>query len=142
MNSLQKIFTLAVILFISLSFQSFSQKHDGGNIKTTQINTNGFFTLNNIDNKWWLINPEGNPFFSIGLNHIDPASLRYPENIHIWKEQYNGSTTEWLKNSVRKNMLDWGFNTMGWEQEVTVLQARGGDIDPPAGFRGRAPALC
>lgn len=87
---------------------------------STQINKNGFFTLDKVDNHWWLISPDGNPFFSIGLNHFDPASLRYPENIHIWEEKYNASTLEWLKKSVKPNLTKWGFNTMGWEQEVTV----------------------
>ncbi len=91
-------------------------------ISTTQLNTEGFFTLDKIDDHWWFIAPGGQPFFSIGLNHIDPASLRYPENIHIWKEKYHASTTTWLAQSVRPNLQRWGFNTIGWEQEVTVRQ--------------------
>ncbi len=83
-----------------------------------------FFTLEQRKGHWWLIDPEGKPFFSIGLNHVDPASLRYPENIHIWREKYKGSTITWLKESVRINMQKWGFNTLGWEQEVTVRQWR------------------
>ena len=63
----------------------------------------GFFSVENRKNRWWLITPEGKLFFSIGINHVDPASLRYPENIDIWKEKYNGSTTTWLKKSVAKN---------------------------------------
>ena len=80
--------------------------------KTTQLNTEGFFTLDKIDVHWWFITPRGKPFFSIGLNHIDPASLRYPENIHIWDEKYKASTTEWLKKSVKPHLKEWGFNTM------------------------------
>lgn len=84
----------------------------------------GFFTVDLRKGHWWLITPQGEPFFTIGLNHIDPASLRYPENIHIWHNKYNGSTTKWLKESVAKNLKEWGFNTMGWEQEVTVRNWR------------------
>jgi len=87
-----------------------------------QYNNNGFFTLEQLDGHWWFIDPDGKAFFSIGINHIDPASLRYPENIHIWEEKYHGSTTEWLEKSVKHNLEAWGFNTMGWEQEVTVKQ--------------------
>ncbi len=81
-----------------------------------------FFTLERRKGRWWLITPEGDPFFSIGLNHVDPASLRYPENVHIWREKYEGSTTKWLRESVGVNLRSWGFNTLGWEQEVTVRQ--------------------
>lgn len=83
-----------------------------------------YFTLDNRKDHWWLISPEGKPFFSIGLNHIDPASLHYPENIHIWRDTYKGSMTRWIKRSVKPNLKKWGFNSVGWVQEVTVRQWR------------------
>lgn len=93
-------------------------------IKTTQLEPKGFFTLGRRKDHWWLITPDGVPFFTMGLNHIDPASLRYPENIHIWKKKYGGSTVRWIKESVAPNLKDWGFNTVGWVQEVTVRKWR------------------
>jgi hypothetical protein len=116
-----RFYTISIILtlfFTSVTVESIAQ----GKSKTTQINTEGFFTLGEVDSHWWFITPEGEPFFSIGINHIDPASLRYPENIHIWEEKYNGSTLEWIKKSVKPHLEGWGFNTLGWEQEVTVKQ--------------------
>lgn len=53
-------------------------------------NLKGFFSIAKKDRHWWLITPDGKPFFKIGLNHVDPASLRYPENIHIWRDKYHG----------------------------------------------------
>tara|TARA_Y100000588_G_scaffold379772_1_gene462517 strand:- start:161 stop:298 length:138 start_codon:yes stop_codon:yes gene_type:complete len=38
------------------------------------------------------------------MNHFDPASLRYPENIHIWREKYDGSTLKWIQESVVPNL--------------------------------------
>lgn len=92
--------------------------------KTTQLEPEGFFTLGRRKDCWWLITPDGRPFFSMGLNHIDPASLRYPENIHLWRGKYGGSTVRWLKESVAPNLRLWGFNTVGWVQEVTVRKWR------------------
>ena len=92
--------------------------------KTTQLEPRGFFTLGQRKDHWWLLSPNGKPFFSIGLNHIDPASLRYPENIHLWREKYGGSTVRWIKESVVPNLREWGFNSVGWVQEVTVRQWR------------------
>ncbi|MEM9143306.1 MAG: agarase [Bacteroidota bacterium] len=103
-------------LAMTLPFMACSPKPKGGNV------CKGFFKVDFRNDHWWLIAPDGEPFFTIGLNHIDPASLRYPENIHIWRDKYQGSTTRWLKESVAKNLRDWGFNTLGWEQEVTVRQ--------------------
>ena len=75
-------------IFLSLFFTfSLLESLAQSKSKTTQINTEGFFTLDQVDDHWWLISPQGKPFFSIGINHIDPASLRYPENIHIWEEK-------------------------------------------------------
>lgn len=92
--------------------------------KTTQTEPNGFFTLGQRDNHWWLITPDGKPFFTLGVNHIDPATLRYPENIHLWREKYGGSTIRWIQESVAPNLKAWGFNTVGWVQEVSVRQWR------------------
>ena len=89
-------------------------------IKTTQVDPKGFFTLGKRKGHWWLITPDGKPFFTIGLNHIDPASLRYPENMDIWENKYGGSTLRWIRESVAPNLAKWGFNTVGWVQEVTV----------------------
>ena len=92
--------------------------------QTTQADADGFFTLGRLSGRWWLVAPDGKPFFSLGLNHIDPASLRYPENIHLWREEYGGSTTRWIREAVAPNLKDWGFNTVGWVQEVTVRKWR------------------
>lgn len=91
-----------------------------GGIRTTQVDPDGYFTLGKEKNHWWLITPDGKPFFTMGLNHIDPASLRYPENVDIWETQYGGSTLRWIRESVAPNLRKWGFNTVGWVQEVTV----------------------
>ncbi|MHC4517714.1 MAG: agarase, partial [Planctomycetota bacterium] len=80
-----------------------------------------FFTLSKRKGRWWLVTPEGNPFFSIGLNHIDSASLRYIENRHIWRGRYGNSMRAWLKQ-VRSDLIDWGFNTVGWVQEVVTRE--------------------
>ena len=93
-------------------------------VPTTQKEREGFFTLGRRDGHWWLITPQGHPFFSMGLNHIDPATLRYPENIDLWREKYDGSTIRWIQESVAPNLQSWGFNTVGWVQEVTVRKWR------------------
>ena len=81
---------------------------------------NGFFRLARQEGRWWLLDPGGNRFFSLGLNHIDPATLRYPENVHIWRKRYGNSMERWLKESVAPNLKDWGFNCVGWNQEVVT----------------------
>ena len=80
-----------------------------------------FFTLRKRNGRWWLITPDGDLFFSMGLNHIDSASLRYIENQHIWHDQYANSMRKWLQQ-VRADLQNWGFNTVGWVQEVVTRE--------------------
>ncbi|MEO1526661.1 MAG: agarase [Planctomycetota bacterium] len=91
---------------------------------TPQDDPSGFFTLDQRDGHWWLITPTGDPFFSLGVNHIDPATMRYPENIGLWREKYGGSTIRWIRESVAPNLKAWGFNSVGWVQEVSVRKWR------------------
>lgn len=80
----------------------------------------GFFTVGQRNGHWWFVTPEGSPLFSIGMNHVDPATLRYPDNVHVWREVYGGSMERWLKEAVGKDLRSWGFNTLGWAQEVVT----------------------
>ncbi|MDP6779684.1 MAG: agarase, partial [Candidatus Latescibacteria bacterium] len=80
----------------------------------------GFFTTAKRGARWFLIDPSGKPFFSIGMNHVDSASLRYAENIHIWRERYGNSQLRWLREAVGPDLRDWEFNTVGWCQEVII----------------------
>ena len=79
-----------------------------------------FFKLKYNKKRFWLTTPDEKPFFSVGLNHFDPASLRYPENIDIWRNQFGGSTLQWIEKSIVPNIQAWAFNTIGWVQDVTV----------------------
>ena len=80
----------------------------------------GFFSVEQRGGHWWLITPEGQPFWSIGMNHVDSASLRYPETLDIWRDRYCNSQQRWLQQRVAPDLRDWGFNTVGWSQEVVV----------------------
>ncbi|MHC4627595.1 MAG: twin-arginine translocation signal domain-containing protein, partial [Planctomycetota bacterium] len=89
--------------------------------RTTQVNSEGFFTIGRRNARWWLISPEDKKFFSIGLNHIDSATLRYRENARIWRDKYGNSMEKWLAQ-VREDLRSWGFNTVGWVQEVVTRE--------------------
>lgn len=86
----------------------------------TQPVPDGAFTLGQRNGHWFFIAPDGQPFFSIGMNHIDSATLRYPENIQIWRDKYNNSEEKWLKEAVAPDLKSWGFNSIGWVQEVVI----------------------
>jgi hypothetical protein len=82
----------------------------------------GFFALMQRNGRWWFRTPKGEPFFSLGFNHIDSAPLRYPESGDIWARKYQNSMERWLKQAVRPDLQAWGFNSIGWTQEVVVIR--------------------
>jgi len=81
----------------------------------------GFFRIEEIDGRWWFITPDGHGFLSLAVNHIDSACLKYPDNVHVWNDRY-GDERSFCENGVRYDLKDWGFNTVGWSQEVHVRQ--------------------
>lgn len=89
-------------------------------VKTTQPDPKGFFTLDKRHGRWWLITPDDKPFFSVALNHIDSTSLRYTENLKIWREKYGNSQRRWIEEAVAPHLKSWGFNSVGWVQEVVT----------------------
>jgi hypothetical protein len=72
-----------------------------------------------IAGRWWIVDPEGSAFLSIGMNHIESTALKYPDNVHIWRARY-GTEERWLQEGVARRLRDWGFNTIGWTQEVVT----------------------
>ncbi len=85
-----------------------------------QPKPSGFFRTAERNGHWWLISPQGQPLFNIGMNHIDSATLRYAENISTWRSRYGNSERRWIEEGVAPNLKKWGFNSIGWAQEVVV----------------------
>jgi hypothetical protein len=84
------------------------------------VTESGFFTVGTRAGHWWFLTPAGEPFFSIGMNHIDSAALRYRESGDVWRERYGNSHERWLQEAVAPDLRAWGFNTIGWTQEVVI----------------------
>ena len=86
----------------------------------------GFFHVEEIDGRWWLIDPEGNGFISKGVNHVSftadycPA-LGYSPYGRVTKEKY-GDARSWAKAAVER-LRSWNFNTIGaWSSPETFEQ--------------------
>jgi hypothetical protein len=80
----------------------------------------GFFRVSEEGGRWWLVDPEGRPFFSTGVNLFhagsDPARYdpRAPEYAAL--RLYPGFEA-WCA-TARERLRAWGFNTLGaWADE-------------------------
>lgn len=66
----------------------------------------GFFHTEQIAGRWWLVTPEGNVFFSKGVDHVNYA----PEADSSPKPP--SDTAEWARVATRQ-LHEWNFNTAG-----------------------------
>lgn len=87
-----------------------------GGCEKWKFQATGYFRLERASDRWWFVDPDGNGFLTVGLNHIDESNLKYPHNAEVYKKKY-GSREKWIREGVVKDLKDWGFNTIGWTQE-------------------------
>jgi hypothetical protein len=95
--------------------------HGGGRGRALHLRATGFFHTELERGRWWLVTPDGRPFYSHGMNHVtarydvdrttgrcpycDAIDARYP-SVDAWRD----ATTQRLRT--------WGFNTVGaWSDD-------------------------
>jgi hypothetical protein len=83
----------------------------------------GFFYTKKSDGRWLLIDPQGHPFFMVGIAHVEDSCIKHEENIHIYKAKY-GSREKWISDCVVKSLKDWGFNTLAWTKQWVAVGMR------------------
>ncbi len=86
----------------------------------------GFFHIEKVEGKFWIVDPEGNLFISKGVNHVSywadyAPTLGYnPYNTAVSRKY--GSADAWAEETV-KRLWSWGFNTIGaWSSEETFTK--------------------
>ncbi len=103
----------------------------------------GFFRTEQIGGRWWLVTPGGHAFVSLGVNHLDPAALLHTENQDLWFGRYGGERERWIREGVVRDLVAWGFNTVGWTQEVvTPEERRHSPSWTPADYRAAKMPYC
>lgn len=85
-------------------------------MSSTTGNSGAFFRVAQSESgSWCFIDPDGEPFFSLALNHLDDTDLRYPHNVEVFERKY-GSRQAWTKGVVR-DLQGLNFNTIGWTSQ-------------------------
>ena len=82
----------------------------------------GFFHTERINDRWWLVTPDGHGFFGIGLSHpitsMSEAAITFA---------YGGSQEAWMRDGIRK-MRALGFNCV-WSGPYSLERIPSGNID-------------
>jgi hypothetical protein len=92
----------------------------GGRADLSQEAT-GFFRTERIQERWWLIDPHGHPFFSTSLNSIRPGLRkdRNPTAVAAFDERWK-QKDEWAEDASRF-LRESGFNTIGtWSDDALL----------------------
>jgi hypothetical protein len=102
----------------NFTFSADPQISDFGGWKTFKKEVSGFFRTEKIDDRWWIIDPDGYPFIHKGVAVFRPGSS---ENQAAALKSKYGSKATWVKQEselLREN----GFNGTGAWSDVELLR--------------------
>ncbi len=86
----------------------------------------GFFRLE-MDERWWLVTPDGNAFLSFGINHLHADLWQQDYNDAAWKVQlgiddlHGEAFAPALKAWFLKTCRDYGINTVGVHTDLPIV---------------------
>lgn len=80
-----------------------------GGLDSRRESATGFFRTERIDGRWWLVDPDGSPFISRGMNSITPVRT---DGGREALERRFGSEKRWAADATAQ-LREAGFNTAG-----------------------------
>ncbi len=90
-----------------------------GGWKARRIEATGFFRTQRADGRWWLVDPEGYPFLSVGLCSVDRKGV---ESTPVVADRVFGGRENWA--SVTATLLrTLGFNSLGCWSDAEPFRA-------------------
>lgn len=90
-----------------------------GGLKSMPLEATGFFRIEQTDERYWLVTPEGNAFLTYGINHMTPQWMQRFYNVDYWARRYdiaNYTDKTFLAAFHQKVAADIdqvGWNTLG-----------------------------
>ncbi|MBC7234909.1 MAG: beta-agarase [Chloroflexi bacterium] len=93
----------------------------------------GFFRVQVVNKRWWIIDPDNQPFVSLGICHIaykgerpitisaDTDPTGYSPYIEACDRRYGGDPEVWAAFQA-KRLRRWGFNTVGSWSSVEMFR--------------------
>jgi hypothetical protein len=99
---------VAGLVFVSALGAAASEYDPYGGWLMLKGKKTGFFHTQQINGRWWLVTPEGNVFFSKGVNHVSPAGDGGPRT----PRAPASDSAQWAE-ATAEQLRGWGFNTIG-----------------------------
>lgn len=110
----------------------------GGRTDLPRLQSTGFFRTQKHDGRWWLVSPEGHPFFSLGVNavnltdsrtYVDGREFMFVDGVDESSAHVGTSDSRSDKGSQRDNAMNHG---RWWDIYTNNLARTLGDDFLPA----------
>jgi hypothetical protein len=88
-------------------------------LKVAEFRATGFFRLEKLGERWFLVTPEGHPFYRIGINGVTPWYGNYKEA--TFEKKYKGDIAAWGKEAIAR-VKGWGFNTLEFKTAKELIR--------------------
>jgi agarase len=88
------------------------------------LDATGFFRTEQVDGGWWLVDPDGHPFFSQGVNHVSFDGTVDRNGVALYHDSVvarYGDRATWADAQVSR-FRDWGYNTAGGWSDTEVAE--------------------
>ncbi len=95
-----------------------SETDQYGGWNTFKVKATGFFRTEKIDNRWWIIDPDGKPFIHKGVAVLNPGSS---ENQQKALEAKYGNKVNWISKETAF-LKEQGFNGAGAWSSVDLIR--------------------
>lgn len=97
-----------------------------GGANNYKTRATGFFRVEQVNGRYWLITPDGHPFFSNGLVHVTMDGTPTKDNVFHYRDYCQtkyGTREAWADAQVTR-LHDWGFNTIGAWSDHDLFRTR------------------
>ncbi|NOT93783.1 hypothetical protein [Ferruginibacter sp.] len=102
-----------------------TDKYGGGTDR--KFKATGFFYSAKINNRWWIIDPDGYCMINIALNNV--ATAASDSSLQLMQQKY-GDKKNWAANT-KSLMSELGFNALGaWSDNPSFLQLKEQEAKP------------
>ena len=91
-----------------------------GSSKSTKYSNTGFFRAEKINDRWWIIDPEGYAGINIAMNSVNTGKSE--RNKEAYNQKFTNNT-DWIQKT-KTQLQDMGFNGTGsWSNHSAVIKA-------------------
>jgi len=91
----------------------------GGRMDIT-LEATGFFRVEKIGDRWWLIDPEGHPYMAAGMGYVCPGTSEGQKAV---TQQIHGSNEAWAADAADTLKNDLGFTAVTHLSTPELLNA-------------------